>query len=1162
MSIMPVRVLLFGPPRLETPAATPPLPRARGRALLAYLGATPNAGPSVYTRDALTALLWPGLPPDDARNNLRRELSLLRHALGDGLIAADRAQVSLDPAALADGRLWIDVAAFDALVAAAEAHRYGDQRHPSGELCDECVAWLEEAESLYTADFLAGFSLPDSAPFDEWQRFAGQRLRATLDVVRSRLSAWYIDQGDTARALDTAHRRLVADPLNEAAHRDRLRALALAGQWATALREHEQFVRQLAAEIGAPPEQATLALVEDVRRGRLAPLRQVTRDERRVTGSEAIAADPQPPGGRHPPPATRHSLPAPTTPFFGREPELAELTRLFADSATRLVSIVGPGGMGKTRLALAWAEMQRDDDRFADGVVFVDLAPVPDAHGVMPALADALRFPLQEGAQAPHPLRQIANYLAPRRALLLLDNAERLLDAAPLLVELLAAAPGLRLLVTSRERLNVRPETVFALDGLAFPPAGAPADTADYAAVRLFIGAARRVRADFAAADLTHLADIGRLVGGMPLALEMAAAWVDSLAPAEIAAELGRGLNLLETEMRDVPARQRSVRAAIDYSWQRLNEPDRQVFARLSVFSGGMTPSAATAVTGASPRQLAALVRKGLLHVNAAGDRYRLHELLCQYAAEMLDNPVATTADPTAARDSHARFYARLLADAEPHLRDDETRALARLDADSDNIDDAIDRLIDTRAATPLLSALNALCLYGDARLRLRDAYDACERIAATFEPAVTDETRLLVARAINWRVYFHLKLSDERDSTPPALARARALLAELDGRGLPLVDDLALNAYLAGDPGLDMDYTDARVASFETAYRLFAQTGNTWGMAVALHRLFMGFTYGGHAQPASTRALAERALAFAATLRNRRLRAELLSELLQYAVHFDERELLPPLAAEMNDDLAAAPDASPGEAQNRGRYAWPLLLLGRVDEALACYRQSLDARLAYGLPYLMRDAHFYGRLLLHSGHYDEAAVQFQRGRLMARAYGSNFVAWLVGVLDAMRLMALDRPTEAERVLDDTLNLDLSLLAEGDMAGHWTNTGLALALQERWDEARPALWRGLRGAIAVYNYLPLIEVLPGVALTLAADPPHLPRAAELRGLLQGQPYYAAGQHFHDIAGRRLADAVSTLPPDAARAAEARGRVLPLWPAAEALLAEITALGWG
>jgi tetratricopeptide (TPR) repeat protein len=333
--------------------------------------------------------------------------------------------------------------------------------------------------------------------------------------------------------------------------------------------------------------------------------------------------------------------------------------------------------------------------------------------------------------------------------------------------------------------------------------------------------------------------------------------------------------------------------------------------------------------------------------------------------------------------------------------------------------------------------------------------------------------------------------------------------------------------------------------------------------MAVALHRLFMGFTYGGHARPAATRALAERALAFAATLHNRRLRAELLSELLQYAVHFDERDLIAPLAAEMTNDLAAAPDASPGEAQNRGRYAWPLLLLGRVKEALACYRLSLDTRLAYGLPYMMRDAHFYGRLLLHSGHYEEAAVQFQRGRLMAHAHGSNFVAWLVGVLDAMRLMALDRASEAERVLDDTLKLDLSLLAEGDMAGHWTNTGLALALQGRWAEARPALWRGLRGAIAVYNYLPLIEVLPGVALALAAAGlPHLTRAAELHGLLLGQPYYVAGRHFQDIAGRRLAQAVRALPPDAAHAATERGRALPLWPTAEALLADVTALGWG
>jgi DNA-binding SARP family transcriptional activator len=543
MNPMPVRVLLFGPPRLETAADAPPLPRARGRALLAYLGATGQP----QTRDALAALLWPDFAPDDARNNLRRELSLLRHALGDDLIAADRAHAGLNRAALADGRLWIDVAAFDALMAAAESHR-----HAPGELCAECVLWLEEAEALYSADFLAGFSLPDSPPFDEWQTVVGQRLRATLDTVRDRLANWHLGRGDADRALDLVRRRLAADPLNEAAHRQRLRALALSGQWAGALREHEQFARRLAEEMGESPEPATLALVEDVRRQRFAPPVE--------TFGWNVSSPPVDGGetSRRGKTFQRNvsTLPAPTTPFFGRELELAELSRLFADPATRLVTLVGPGGMGKTRLALAWAEMQRDD-RSADGVVFVDLAPVPDAGGVLPALADALGFPLQEGTQdARPPLRQIAGYLAPRAMLLLLDNAERLLDAAPLLVDLLAAAPGVRLLVTSRERLGVRPETVYAIDGLALPPPGDAPPTADYAAGRLFVGAARRVQPQFtadSADDRAQVAAIARLVGGMPLALEMAAAWVDSLALPQIAAELARGLDLLETEMRDVP---------------------------------------------------------------------------------------------------------------------------------------------------------------------------------------------------------------------------------------------------------------------------------------------------------------------------------------------------------------------------------------------------------------------------------------------------------------------------------------------------------------------------------------------------------------------------------------------------------------------------------
>lgn len=1122
--MLPVRVMLFGPPRVEREGQPVALARARGRALLAYLCASRQP----HTRDALAALLWPTFAPADAFNNLRRELSLLRRALGSDLFTGDRAHVAIDPDALTGGRLWIDVAAFDAHLTPAAAHG-----HAPDPPCAACAGHLAAAEALHTAGFLAGFTLPDSLDFDDWLTLTSQRLRAALDITRGQLAAYHLARGEYDRALDYAQRRLVADPLNEPAHRDQLRALLLSGRRAAALRHHEHFTHLLARELALPPAPETLALLA-------------------LTPAETSSL-PTPQPSRRPTP-----LPAPPTPFLGREAELDILTRLFDDPATRLVTLVGPGGMGKTRLALAWAARLLDAGpaRFADGVRFVDLAPVTEVAGVFPALAESLRFPPQNPAEDPRPLaEQIAGYLAGKRLLLLLDNIEHLLAIAPRLVDLLAAAPDVALLTTSRERLNVLPEHVVPIDGLALPPPGAD-DPAQYAAGRLFLQAAQRVRPTFAAlspAERRDLARICDLVGGMPLAVEMAAAWVDLLSLDEIAAGLERGLSLLETDMADVPERQRSVRAAIDHAWQRLSEDDQRVFARLSVFRGGMTREAAEFVAQATPRQLLTLVRKALLHVDTGGERFRLHELLRQYAAQVLAGDAAAT------RERHACFYAGLLASSEPRLLDDgESSALARLDADSDNIDAAMHHLLALCLPGPLLHALNGLCLYDDLRLRFRRGWEYCGRVIAAFDPPATGESRLLVARAMHWRVYFHLELLDERDSVPATLAAARALLDQVATSADPLTNDYALNTFLAGDPGYAMDYTPASTAAFEAAYHLFARAGNQWGVVSALQRLFTAYTYGDHKDPESTRNLTESASAFAPTLTNLRLHSQLVADLIIYAVHLDRRALLARMVPEMEKDLArATASASTVEAQILGRYAQPLLYLGRSEEALHYDQSALDARLAFGLPVSMHAEYRRGRLLCHLGRYDEAAVHFRTAQTQARANGSIFVDWLVHVLESMRLMALDDVAAAERLLLAALQLDLAQLAEGDMAGHWANLGLVYCRQGRHDAARPLLARSLRGAVNVYNYLPLIEVLQAIALLLATGRPlQLERAAELYGLLLGQPYYAEARIFHDMTGTHLAAALRALPSEVAAAATARGRSQPLWPAAEALLAEI------
>ncbi|NIP18555.1 MAG: hypothetical protein GWM87_10630, partial [Xanthomonadales bacterium] len=388
----------------------------------------------------------------------------------------------------------------------------------------------------------------------------------------------------------------------------------------------------------------------------------------------------------------RHNLPVQPTPFVGREAELAELARLLGDPDVRLLTVLGAGGMGKTRLALEAAAAQLDN--FQHGVYFVPLASLQSAEAIVPTVAEALGFRFHEGGE---PRQQLLNYLRSKNKLILLDNFEHLLacperghsvrsrrDGLGLVSDVLETAPDVKILSTSRARLNVQGEHLFHLAGMDFPDWETPEDALHYSAVKLFLQSARRVRPGFelAAADLRHVARICRLVGGMPLGILLAAGWLEMLAPAEIAAEISQSLDFLETDLRDVPERQRSMRAVFDHSWSLLTEREREVFQGLSVFRGGFTRQAAQQVTGASLRELMALVNKSLLQRDPRG-RYEIHELLRQYAAEKLEGSEVAEG----VRQRHADFYLALAEEAEPELEGAEPAVwLSQLDAEQGNL--------------------------------------------------------------------------------------------------------------------------------------------------------------------------------------------------------------------------------------------------------------------------------------------------------------------------------------------------------------------------------------------------------------------------------------------------------------------------------------------
>ena len=361
----------------------------------------------------------------------------------------------------------------------------------------------------------------------------------------------------------------------------------------------------------------------------------------------------------------KHNLPAQTTPFVGREAELAELAKLLDDSAIRLITVLAPGGMGKTRLALEVASHYVEEglrpsptpDLFNGGVYFVELAPLSDPANMVSAIAEATGYQFQGDGREPQ--QQILDFLRNKNLLLVLDNFEHLLDGVGLVTDILQAAPQVQILATSRQRLSQPGETLFHLAGMDFPEWETPEDALEYAAVKLFMNSAKRARPAFELQEhnLNHVARICRLVQGMPLGIVLAASWLAMLSPKEIANEIQQSLDFLADEIGQVPERQRSIRVVMDDTWQRMSEAEQQVFMKLSVFRGGFTREAAQAVAGANLRTLMSLMNKSLLRRDVDSGRYEIHELLRQYAEEYL----ISMGELDQIRLKHAQWFAHFV---------------------------------------------------------------------------------------------------------------------------------------------------------------------------------------------------------------------------------------------------------------------------------------------------------------------------------------------------------------------------------------------------------------------------------------------------------------------------------------------------------------------
>ena len=700
-----------------------PLPESRTKKIEALLTYLVVESEYTHRREKLMGLLFPEMPDDTASTNLRQTLTRLRRVIQDGdasppFLAISRESIQFNR----DSDHSCDLFEFEALLSGCKEHATNRIK-----TCIQCMKNACNAVALYKGPFLADFSLSDSAEFEDWAEVQRERIQQTALSALNDLTLFHTKRGEYEQAIVYGQQQIKLEPWNEKAHQHLMRLFARVGRRTHALAQYQSCMEMLKGELDVGPSAETVALHD-----------QVAKIEE----------------------ARAYNLPHTDEIFIGRRDEVARIYEHFTDDVTRLQTLVGGGGIGKTRLALevGWRIATEHLGPFMHGVYFVSLATMratSDPEKTLSiALADSLGLSLV-GVQSP--LDIILGHLQDKELLLIVDNCEEAGDTIELLSMLLNHASGLQILATSREPLNLPNEFLIRLDGLPFPPVdfdmaspafmntlgkeSLPNNSANlgekvdavqletYHSVQLFSHHARRADADFFVSkveqsELQGVARICQICEGMPLALEMAAVWVQLLPCQEIAAEIEQNLDTLQSSNREHQPRHRSIRAVFDYSWLRLTEAERTLFARLSVFQGGFDLAAAQDIAEAKLSILASLVRKSLLRyvkAHSARDgkanmhgRYAFHPLLHQYATEKL---TIDSVEEVHVQQRHGVYYCTWLHKQTPLLKGrGQQEATATIALDFDNVRQAWQWAVDTSNQEAIGQAVDGLTNFCELR--------------------------------------------------------------------------------------------------------------------------------------------------------------------------------------------------------------------------------------------------------------------------------------------------------------------------------------------------------------------------------------------------------------------------------------------------------------
>lgn len=873
-------IKLFG--AIEITRDGVPLTDFRSQKALVLLAYLISEGRSV-TRDYLAGLAWPEVGQQQALGLLRRTLHDLTSKL-PGCLVVDRRTVhfQVDPAVAT-----VDVGQFAALAV---------QEDPA--------AW-EDAFALYRAPFLEGIYLDDAAGLEGWLTREQERWQAQAVHLLVRLIDHYQMMGEYGFAVAYAQRLVALEPWREEAHSRLMLLLARTGQLSAALAQYRSCRQALWQELGVEPAQRTQLLY--------ARLRDVVQ-----------RSAPQ--------------LPLPPTPFMGRDDEVVQLSRWLADPACRLITVVGVGGLGKTRLALAVAHAVCNSARqmFLYGAYFIPLAGIDEASQLPMTVAQALGVTLQ-GRDAPD--ERIFSHLRDKELLLVLDNFEQLIGERSLtfLARLLEAAPEVKVLATSRSRLGLHCEQLYWLQGLQTPndtEAVTIAAAHNYSAIQLWLATARRYHPEYAvtAVELPSLIAIATQVEGLPLALELAAAWRGTLSAADIATAVARNLDFLSTNAPDLPSRQRSMSAIFQTSWHLLTPQQQGILSRLAVFRGGFTAELAWAVAGADKPMLYGLLDKSLVY-QSDEVRFNLHELVRHFAAEQL-----TAAEQMLATQArHAQALLSFVEAIEPASRHvGERPGLAALQREYENIQAALQWAFTDGEPTLGLALTAAMRNFWLESHRWREG---CHWHAMALAVPTTDQTLLERAIVLNeWGELLGLMGENQRAYT--AHREALRLFAQLG----EAVEHAWSLYYLAVPEYQNEDHAYCNQLLFR-ALETFRREEDERGIATILQRLTLQMVDGDEDL--------ERAEAFAAEslaiARRLDLRLNMAGTLVLLGEILIRRADLVQAEAYLTESCRLSAPGGGVRSWAMGKLGHVLLKRGKLAEAQVAFQEVLRIRQALG---------------------------------------------------------------------------------------------------------------------------------------------------------------------------------------------------------------------